>query len=93
MTLRKGSLPFFKTKTRIDSTLLLPPVLAAGVPVKDMKTIRASLVEVTTSDWDCFHILTTHGAIIKEIIGYSGATHYSPVIHEMIEQGTLLKLR
>ena len=87
---RKGLLPFFN-KEKTDRDLILPCVLASGVPVKDIKTIKAKLWEATTtSDWESFDILTRGGAVIEEIRGYAV---YSPVIHEMIKQGKLLKLR
>ena len=88
---RKGLLPFVKTKIRQD--LLLPCVLACGVPVKDVKTIKASLGgEITRSHWESFDILTREGAVIQKIES-GGATFYSPVIQEMMKQRKLLKLR
>ena len=91
---RNGFLPFIETT--VDRHLLLPCVLASGVPVRDVKTIKATLEEVTTSDWESFDILTRGGAVIQEIQcgtdRYDCAV-YSPIIHEMIQQGKLLKFR
>ena len=91
----KGLLPLAKTKTIVDPDLLLPCVLASGVPVKDIKRITAQLVDITTSDWESFRIMTRGGAVIQEIQCrdlISGAD-YSPIIHEMIQEGKLLKFR
>ena len=95
---RKGLLKIFNTE-KADPDLLLPCVLASGVPVKDIMTIKAKLwKKVTRSDWESFDILTREGAVIQEINeetwgqGHYG-TAYSSVIHEMIKQGKLLKAR
>ena len=87
----KGLLPLAKTKTIVDPDLLLPCVLASGVPVKNIKTITAQL-KVTTSDWESFRIMTRGGAVIQEIQCWDLAD-YSPTIHEMIQEGKLLKFR
>ena len=86
---RKSLFPFFN-KTKVGADFLLPCVHASGVPVDDIETIKARLWTVTTSDWESFNILTTRGAVIQEILGWA---HYSPVIHQLIEQKKLLKLR
>ena len=89
---RKGLLPFVKTKTTVDGDLLLPCVLASGVPVKNIKTIKAQMLEIETSELESFRIMTIGGAVIQEIHWtYRGV--YSPVIHEMIQEGKLLDLR
>ena len=87
---RKGLLSFFKTE-KTDSDLLLPCVLASGVPVKDIKTIKSNHYKITTSDWESFNILTREGAVIQKI--ESGGAAFSPVIQEMMKQRKLLKLR
>ena len=90
---RKGLLSFFNTE-KTDQDLLLPCVQASRVPVKDIKTIKAELwKKVTRSDWESFDILTREGAVIQEIDGWLYGAAYSPVIHEMIKQGKLLKAR
>ena len=89
---RKGLLPFVKTKTIVDPDFLLPCVLASGVPVKNIKTIKVILNEVTTSNWVSFDILTREGAVIQEIKSWDGAA-YSPVTLAMIQQGKLIKFR
>ena len=87
---RKGFISLFKPNPNVAKSSLLPHVLASGVLVDNIKTIKATLKEVTTSDWESFNILTTRGAVIQEILGWA---HYSPVIHQLIEQKKLLKLR
>ena len=87
---RKGLLPFVKTKTIVDPDLLLPCVLASGVPVKNIKTIEAELKDITTSDWESFRIMTRGGAVIQEIQCEYQAD-YSPTIHEMIQEGKLFR--
>ena len=89
---KKGLLSFVKTKTIVDPDLLLPCVLASGVPVKDIKTITAQLKIITTSDWESFRIMTRGGAVIQEIKCEFKAD-YSPTIDEMIQEGKLLKFR
>ena len=89
---KKGLLSFVKTKTIVDPDLLLPCVLASGVPVKNIKTIKVILNEVTTSNWVSFDILTREGAVIQEIKSWDGAA-YSPVTLAMIQQGKLIKFR
>ena len=90
---RKGLLSYFNTE-KTDRDLLLPCVLASRVPVKDIMTIKAKLwKKVTRSDWESFDILTREGAVIQEIDGWLYGAAYSPVIHEMIKQGKLLKAR
>ena len=89
---RKGLLPFVKIKTIVDPDLLLPCVLASGVPVKDIKTITDQLVDITTSDWESFRIMTRGGAVIQKI-QCSRWTDYSSTIREMIQEGKLLKFR
>ena len=89
---RKGLLPFVKTKTIVDPDLLLPCVLASGVPVKNIKRITAQPKNITTSNWESFRIMTRGGAVIQEIKCRYKAD-YSPIIHEMIQDGKLLKLR
>ena len=88
---RKSFVPFVKTKTRVDPALLLPCVLASGVPVKDIQTIEAEMHGVTESDWESFDILTRERAVIREI--WTVCAAYSPVIQEIMKQGKLLKLR
>ena len=86
---RKGS----NTETKVDPDLLLPCVHAMGVPVDDIETIKATLWrEVKTSDWESFEILTRRGAVIQEI-RFRYLAGCSPVIHDMIEQERLIKLR
>ena len=80
---RKDLLPFVKIKTVVDPVLLLNCVLASGVPFKDIKTIKAKVLDTTTSNWESFDILTRGGAVIQEL-ETSGA-EYSPVIQEIIK--------
>ena len=82
---RKGLLPFVKTKTIVDPDLLLPCVLASGVPVKNIKIITAQLVVIITSHLESFRIMTRGGAVIQEIQCEDWA-NYSPTIHEMIQE-------
>ena len=59
--------------------------------INNIKTIEAKLYEVTESDWESFNIMTRGGAVIQHIQGDD--VFYSPLIHEMIEDGKLVKLR
>ena len=87
---RKDLLPFVKIKTVVDPVLLLNCVLASGVPFKDIKTIKAKVLDTTTSNWESFDILTRGGAVIQEIQGEYRAD-YSPTIREMIQEGKLFR--
>ena len=100
-----GYLPYTITLTRtdntevkVDSESLLSCVRGSRIPIRDIKTIKADLERVEDWMWDVFSLLTSGGAVIQEINctgsrGYHGEAVYSPVIHEMIQQGKLLKLR
>ena len=90
--IRKGFFSFFNAE-KVDPDLLLPCVLASGVPVKDIKTIKAKLKEVKDWMWDVFSLLTSGGVVIEEIQPSLFGAVYSPVIHEMIQQEKLLKFR
>ena len=81
-----------ETKTTIDPDLLLPCVLASGVPVKNIKTVTAQLKVITTSHWESFRIMTRGGAVIQGI-QCNNVANYSPTIYEMIQEGKLLKFR
>lgn len=83
------------TEVEVDSEPLLPCVRGSRIAIRDIKTIKAKLERVEDWEWDVFSLLTSGGAVIEEIkcIGYDGEVVYSPVIHEMIQQGKLLKLR
>ena len=92
---RKGLIPFHNRKTTVlHLNILLPCVLASGVPVKDIKTIKVKMRRIGESYWEAFNILTRGGAVIEEIHVEDGyVADYSPVIQEMIKGGKLLKLR
>ena len=91
---RKGLIPFHNRKTTNKLNILLPCVLASGVPVKDIKTINVKMRTIGERYWEAFHILTRGGAVIEEIHFEDGyVADYSPVIQEMIKGGKLLKLR
>ena len=80
------------TEVTLHPGPLLSCVSASKIPIRNIKTIKkATLAEVTTSDWNVVKILTREGAVIEELKCYSAA--YSPVIQEMIHQGKIKKLR
>ena len=86
-----------KTKVKVAAEPLLSCVRGSRIPIRDIKTITATPWKVADWMWDVFSLLTSGGAVIEEIQlrrcrGYLGA-EYSPVIHEMIQQGKLSKLR
>ena len=70
---------------------LLSCVRGSRIPIRDIKTIKAKLFSVEDWMWDVFSLLTSGGAVIQEI--QCVEADYSPVIHEMIQQGKLLMLR
>ena len=81
------------TEVKVDSEPLLSCVRGSRIPIRDIKTIKAKeLRRVEYWKWDVFSLLTSGGAVIQEIQCRWSAVYY-PVIHEMIQQGKLLKLR
>ena len=88
------------TLTRIDNTEvkvtpdhpLLACVRQSRIPIRNIKTIKAELSEVKDWTWEVFNLLTSGGAVIEEI-HCTDRADYSPVIHEIIQQGKLLNLR
>ena len=84
------------TEVKVEAEPLLSCVRGSRIPISDIKIIKAKLLEVLDWMWDVFSLLTSGGAVIQKIHcrGYLGdATYYSPVIHELIQQGKLVKLR
>ena len=83
------------TEVKVDQEPLLSCVRGSRIPIRDIKTIKADLERLKEWVWDVFSLLTSGGAVIQEILCRSdlGGVVYSPVIHEMIQQGKLLKLR
>ena len=86
------------TEVKVDPEPLLSCVRGSRIPIRDIKTIKADLYKVKEWQWDVFSILTSGGTVIQEIKCRSelfdrGVVHYSPVIHELIQEGKLLKLR
>ena len=91
------------TEVKVDQEPLLSCVRGSRIPIKDIKTIKAKLERVEDWMWDVFSLITSLGAVIERIHcnhwgdyleeNYPGTVVYSPVIHEMIEQGKLLRLR
>ena len=79
------------TEVKVDSEPLLSCVRGSRIPIRDIKTIKAKLKGVEDWMWDVFSLQTSGGAVIQEI--HCSEAVYSPVIHEMIQQGKLLKLR
>ena len=97
----------YNTEVKVAAEPLLSCVRGSRIPIRDIKTIKAKLGEVTDWMWEVFSLLTSGGAVIQEIFcGFkkyaiilfrgSGSRYsavYSPVIHELIQQGKLLKFR
>ena len=97
-----GYLPYTITLTRTDNTEvkvdqepLLSCVRGSRIPIRDIKTIKADLERLKEWVWDVFSLLTSGGAVIEDIYCsiFFYRADYSPVIHEMIQQGKLLKFR
>ena len=91
------------TEVKVDPEPLLSCVRGSRIPIRDIKIIKANLWEAEDWMWDVFSLITSLGAVIERIHcnhwgdyleeNYPGTVVYSPVIHEMIEQGKLLRLR
>ena len=83
------------TEVKVDPELLMSCVRGSRIPIRDIKTIKAKLGGVEDWMWDVFSLLTSGGAVIEDIYCsiFFYRADYSPVIHEMIQQGKLLKLR
>ena len=80
------------TEVKVDPEPLLSCVRGSRVFIRDIKTIKAELGDVEEWIWDVFSILSSGGAVIQEI-QCSFVAVYSPTIHEMIQEGKLLKFR
>ena len=80
------------TEVKVDPKPLLSCVRGSRVFIRDVKTVKAEVEDVVSWMWDIFRLFASAGAAIQEIL-CSGWADYSPTIHEMIQEGKLLKFR
>ena len=81
------------TEVKVDPEPLLSCVRGSRAFIKDVKEIKANVNDVPSWMWSTFNLLSSAGAAIEEIqcsSWYPGAD-YSLTIHEMIQDGKLLK--
>ena len=79
------------TEDKVDPEPFLSCVRGSRVSIRDVKAIKAEVEDVYPHEWSKFNLLPTAGSVIQEI--RCGEAFYSPTIHEMIQEGKLLKLR
>ena len=84
------------TKITTDAEPLLSCLRASGLPVTNIKTVRAELDEISETQWDSLYVLTGQGSDTElELVtesSYSGAS-FSPRISEMLQSSRLTKFR
>ena len=83
------------TEVTVDPEPLFSCVRRSRIPIRDIKTIKAKLwYGLTEWMWDVFSILTSGVAVIQKIKCLDDICMvYSPVIHDLIQQGKLEEWR
>ena len=80
------------TEAKVDPEPLLSCVRGSRIFIRDIKEIKADVGYVHSWMWSTFNLLSSAGAVIQEI-RCSNWADYSPTVHEMIQEGKLLKFR
>ena len=82
-----------EVEIKVDKNPLLSTIQASGVPISNIKVIKAECDEVTEADWETFNIQAASGTLLEiEASGWRGAA-YSPLILEMLQSYKLRKFR
>ena len=83
------------TKIKIDPRLLLDCITASGVPLNNIKEIKADLDDgIAEKDWEAFHIQTLTGTELQvQVSGIVSRVDYSPRIYEMLQSSRLTQFR
>ena len=95
------------TEVQVEAEPLLSCLRASGLPVNNIKTVRAELDEISESQWDSLYVQTGQGSDTElevTVRGYfdnygygvcvdEGWVDYSPQISEMLRSARLTKFR
>ena len=80
------------TEVTIDPQPFLQCLRNCGIPLNNIKELKAQCEKVTEEDWEAFFIQTGSGTILDiKQNGYSAV--YSPRILEMLQSHTLRNFR
>ena len=82
------------TEVQVDAEPLLSCLRASGLPVTNIKTVRAELGGISESQWDSLYVQTGQGSDTElEVKGVVGVVSFSPRISEMLRSARLTKFR
>ena len=83
------------TEVTIGSQPFLQCLRNCGIPLNNIKELKAKCWTVTEEDWEALYIQTGSGTIldIKQIGNKLGGAAYSPRILEMLQSHTLRNFR
>ena len=84
------------TEVTIDSQPFLQCLRNCGIPLNNIKELKAQCEEVTEEDWEAFYIQTGGGTILDIQLRGIYSSHcaaYSPRILEMLQSHTLRNFR
>ena len=80
------------TKITTDAVPLLSCLRASGLPVNNIKTLKAKLRKIPEAEWDRLCVQTGQGSDTKlEVKGE--VVYFSPRISEMLQSARLTKFR
>ena len=84
------------TEVQVDPEPLLSCLRASGLPVNNIKTVRAELDEISESQWDSLYVQTGQGSDTElevTVTDYYPGASFSPRISEMLQSARLTKFR
>ena len=81
------------TEIKTNPSPLLDCITASGVPLNNIKKIKARLNKITEKAWEAFYIQTLTGTEFQVKVGYPGSTNYSSRIYEMLQSSRLTQFR
>ena len=80
------------TKITTDAEHLLSCLRASGLPVNNIKTLKAKLKKISETQWDSLYVQTGQGSDTElEVNGE--VVYFSPRISEMLQSARLTKFR
>ena len=89
------------TEVQVEAEPLLSCLRASGLPVNNIKTVRAEMSQmsgISESQWDSLYVQTGQGSdtelevTVKSTMLYTAAS-FSPRISEMLQSARLTKFR
>ena len=80
------------TEVQVDAEPLLSCLRASGLPVNNIKTVRAKLYGISEAEWDSLYVQAGQGSDTElEVKGE--VVYFSPRISEMLQSARLTKFR